>query len=227
MLFGDIRHRSNIRQFQRRVRRRLRKNEFRVVANGLAHRIRICRVHKCELDTEAPIDSGAQTVSASVCDIRDDSVITGIEAGLQHCIGRSHSGRIACTVGAVLEYRNLALEHSHCGIARTRVGKSFLQILIDGFLYESGRLIDRRQYRAGDGIRLNGRMYLFCCKAHWRPSGINAGRFEGGMIPESLLRIIASVSVAQDAAAHLIAGLRAPVGAAGERRAPPERFGVR
>ncbi len=68
------------RELQRRVGRRLGEHQLRVVAHGLADRLRVRRVDERELDAEARVDLRREPIRAAVRDVGDDRVIAGRQA---------------------------------------------------------------------------------------------------------------------------------------------------
>src|SRR5262249_35483179 len=93
-------------------------------------------------------------------------VIAGRERRLEHDLLRRHAGGIAGAADAVLERRELLLERAHGRVAAARVREAFRQVLIDRLLNERGRLVDRRQNRAGHGVRHASRVHLLGREAH-------------------------------------------------------------
>ena len=166
VLLGDLRDRGDIRQLQRRIRRRLGEDQLRVGPNRLANGIGIRRIDERELHAEARVDLRRDAIRAAVRDVRDDCVIAGRECGLEHDLLRRHARRVARATLAVLEHRDLLLERAHGWVAAARVRESLRQILIDGVLHERRRLINRRENGARDRVGRDAGVNLLGREAH-------------------------------------------------------------
>ena len=163
---GNCRNRCNIRAFHGRVGWCFGQYQACIVTHRSRDLVGLRGVGESELDAKAAQYLGAQAVSTTIGNVRNDCVVTGAQKGQHHALHRRHSGAKTNAVHATFQVIQFELKRTHRRVAGAGIRVALGQVFIDRRLNVSGRLVDRCQDRPGLGIRGNAGVNLSCGKTH-------------------------------------------------------------